>query len=70
MFLDNLRVHHMKEVKAHAASHSISLWYNAAYSPEFNPIEGLWAYAKRNFNRHCIDHSNFKDRDALYKLVR
>ena len=44
--------------------------YNAAYSPNFNPIEGLWAYAKNQFNRHMINERNFKDRALLYRLVR
>ena len=44
--------------------------YNAAYSPNFNPIEGLWAYAKNQFNQHMINERNFKDRALLYRLVR
>ena len=70
MFLDNLRMHHQKIVKAKAESHCISMRYNAAYSPEFNPIEGLWSYAKNRFNRHMINEQNFKDRVLLYRLVR
>ena len=48
MFVDNLRLHRMKVIVAHATSHSFKMHYNAAYSPIFNPIEGLWAYTKRN----------------------
>ena len=70
MFMDNLRLHHMKIVKEYAVSHCIALRYNAAYSPEFNPIEGLWAYAKRSFSRYMINEHNFKDRALLYRLVR
>jgi hypothetical protein len=70
MFLDNLRMHHQKVVKARATEHCIDMRYNAAYSPNFNPIEGLWAYAKNQFNRHMINERNFKDRALLYRLVR
>ena len=70
LFLDNLRLHHMKEIKEYAAQKSMSLWYNAAYSPQLNPIEFLWAYAKRNFKRHCIHEADFKNRSKLYRLVR
>jgi transposase len=43
--------------------------YNAVYSPQFNPIEGLWAWAKRIFARHCITGANFNSKKAIRRLV-
>ena len=70
MLVDNLRMHHSFIIKAHAKSHGINLLYNPKYSPIFNPIEGLWAYAKRIFSRHCINDTNFNDVGVIFRLVK
>lgn len=46
VFLDNLWMHHSKEIKDFAASKRIDLIFNAPMSSELNPIERLWAWSK------------------------
>jgi transposase len=52
LFLDNLRVHHGKLVKAWAEEHKteISLYYFPSYSPEINPQEYLNNILKQNIH--------------------
>ena len=48
MFLDNLHLHHNKEIIAYAKQRKLHFLWNAPYSPVYNGgVEGLWAYAKR-----------------------
>jgi len=47
VFLDNLKLHHAQHIKAFARSLNLHLIFNASYSSEYNPIERLWAFAKR-----------------------
>ena len=49
IFLDNLRVHYSKRVGEYCEQNNIQLIFNAAYSSEYNPVERLWALAKRSF---------------------
>ncbi len=49
IFLDNLRVHYSLRVREYCGVNNIELVFNAAYSSEYNPIERLWALAKRTF---------------------
>jgi transposase len=70
MFLDNLRLHHNKDLAAYAKSKDIHFLYNASYSPVYNgAVESLWALAKRNFSRECITSANFEDQDMICRLV-
>ena len=54
IFLDNLRMHYNKEFKSLVASHGHELLYNASYQSHLNPIELLWAVAKRAFGRILV----------------
>jgi transposase len=47
--MDNLRVHHIAEVKERLKAAGIGLLYLPPYSPERNPIEEAWALIKRVF---------------------
>lgn len=47
--MDNLRVHHIAEVKERIKIAEIGLLYLPPYSPERNPIEEAWALIKRIF---------------------
>ena len=49
IFLDNLRVHYSLRVREFCNQNNIELIFNAAYSSEYNPVERLWALAKRSF---------------------
>ena len=54
LFVDNLGVHYTDLVKARAKTNRIHLLYNGTYSSEFNPIERLWAWSKREFAREAL----------------
>ena len=49
LVMDNLRVHHIPEVKAKMAHAQVRLLYLPPYSPELNPIEEIWSLIKRAF---------------------
>ena len=49
ILLDNLNVHHNKEVKELAKSLGFELIFNAAYYSHVNVIKRLWCYSKRAF---------------------
>ena len=65
VFLDNLNIHHSYIVKERARINRQELIFNAAYSSEINPIERLWALAKRIFARDLITEANFKDKEMM-----
>ena len=52
VLLDNVAFHHSKCVKEFAREHEIHLLYVPAYSPWFNPIEGVFSVVKRHFYKH------------------
>jgi transposase len=59
LVLDNLSVHRTRKVVDFSKRCKIEIVYNASYSSEFNPIERLWAFAKRNFRRRMICFDRF-----------
>ena len=44
--MDNLRTHHIEEVKNVLWEAKVSLMYLPAYSPDLNPIEMMWSKVK------------------------
>lgn len=44
--MDNLRTHHIEEVKTVLREAKISVMYLPAYSPDLNPIEMMWSKVK------------------------
>ena len=54
----NARIHHAKIVKEYVLKKKITLKYNPAYSPEFNPIELIFSKIKINFRKK--NHDNLK----------
>ncbi|AZI45067.1 IS630 family transposase (plasmid) [Deinococcus psychrotolerans] len=49
LVLDNAAIHRSKAVSAFVETQQrLSLMYLPPHSPEFNPIEKVWAYVKRN----------------------
>ena len=44
--MDNMRTHHVKEVKELFQEAGIKLLYLPAYSPDLNPIEKMWSKLK------------------------
>jgi transposase len=45
------------------------LIFNAAYSSKYNPIERLWAIAKRSFSRDCITEADYSNNSMIQALV-
>lgn len=43
--------------------------FNGAYSSQLNPIEILWAYAKRSFKKRLMTVGDYKDVKLMHKLV-
>ena len=52
IFLDNLRVHHTKGVKAFCAERDVELIFNVPYYPDGNPIETIFSKVKRIFKSY------------------
>lgn len=68
LVLDNLRVHHSKEVKAWVKEREslIELFYLPAYSPELNPDE----YLNGDMKRRIKTGQAVQDQEGLEKRVR
>ena len=69
VFLDNLSFHHSRVVLERARKNKQEFIFNAAYSIVYNPIERLWAIAKRQFARDLITEANYKDKEQIKALV-
>jgi transposase len=68
LILDNLRVHHAKDVKEWVAKNidTIELFFLPAYSPELNPDE----YLNGDLKNRIADRPQSRNRDALESNVR
>ena len=69
IFLDNLNVHHNKEVKEYAKTLGFVFVFNAAYYSEINMIERLWNYSKRAFTRRIVNEPDWKNHGKVRDLV-
>ena len=67
IFMDNLSVHRAKKTLEHMKERSFTPLFNAAYSPEYMPIEFVFSVVKRRFkklktnailNRHSVKTSD------------
>lgn len=47
LIMDNLRVHHTKDVKAVLNDNKVNVIFTPPYSPELNPIEEMFSWIKR-----------------------
>ena len=52
LIMDNCSVHHSEEVKDLVRDAGILLLYLPPYSPDYNPIEELFSYAKYYLKEH------------------
>lgn len=59
LLLDNLGVHRTKASTKLAKTLGIELVFNGTYSSEYNPIERLWAWAKKRFVRACVEDAPY-----------
>ena len=69
LLLDNLRLHHSQLVWERANQFNIEIIFNSPYSSEYNMVERLWLFAKRNFSKKMITVTDFKDQAKIEKLV-
>ena len=70
IFLDNLQVHHTHLVRDNAEENNQVLIFNASYSSNLNPIERLWAVAKRQFIKDCVTDADFRMQEEVKALVK
>ena len=54
LVMDQLPAHRSNEVKAACEELDIARVFNVAYSPEFNPIEGVFSQVKRTYCRERL----------------
>lgn len=65
---DNARCHHARIVKQFAEESELTLKFNPAYSPEFNPIELAFNKIKRKYRE--FDHKNMnEDIDKSFSTI-
>jgi transposase len=55
LFLDNASIHRSKKVTSFLKDNGIEAIYNVPYSPQFNPIEHVWAQVKAVFKRRKLE---------------
>jgi len=60
ILLDNVSFHHSKIVKDFCQEQGLHLLYVPAYSPWFNPIEGVFSVVKRHFYKHRVIDDAFR----------
>jgi hypothetical protein len=54
LFMDNCSVHHSKKVTSYIKEHGLIAIFNVPYSPQYNPIERVWAIAKNEYKRRKL----------------
>lgn len=65
LVLDNYPVHHSKKVKEYLdKKNKIKLKFLPTYSPDLNPIEWLWGYARKKYlnSRQCKTLDELRDK--------
>lgn len=68
---DNHKSHHTKKVKEQCARQNIRIEFTPPYSPEFNSIERLWGYLKRQFAEELLlAGGNIRNQAQLKLLLR
>ena len=61
VIMDNASFHRKTELNGIAAAHQIRVLFLPPYSPEYNPIEKLWANIKRWLRKNMRNYSSFDD---------
>lgn len=57
--MDNIAFHRSKKIAKLAASHNVRIIHTPPYSPQFNPIELLFASIKRRFKAYIHNNTSF-----------
>jgi transposase len=64
---DNLNVHRDARIRAFAEAHDwITIYYLPPYSPQLNPVEGIWSLLRRR----CQTNTAFTDPEHLMRTLR
>jgi len=50
LVMDNVRLHHCKEIKTYLIENDISVLYTVPYLRDFNPIETIFSLIKKIFS--------------------
>ena len=69
LFMDRLSVHTCRRAKEKMEFLNIRYVYNAAYSPEFNPIEFVFGLVKRNVKTRRLQHFIKNEVEDINKIV-
>ncbi|WP_405484694.1 transposase [Streptomyces sp. NBC_00009] len=64
---DNLNVHRSAPIRQYAAAHDwLTIIQLPSYSPQLNPVEGIWSLLRRSATANVF----FGDRDQLEQAIR
>ena len=69
IFMDNLRLHYTAAFNLIVSRNRQQILFNASCSSQLNPIERLWALAKRSFGRLIIGESDLSSQEQIRALV-
>lgn len=61
ILLDNISFHHSQVVKTLCLENKWNLLYTPPYSPQFNPIEGIFSIIKRTYYKTGLIENSFKE---------
>ena len=67
VFLDNLRLHHIKQVALKCERFNIEIIFNSCYSSEYNSPLGL--LLKSIFRKDLLQIPNFKNHELIIRTV-
>ena len=60
LVMDNVRFHHVNEVKQLILSRGYGVEYLPPHSPELNPIENFWSSVKRKVRVQIASHNSLE----------
>ena len=69
IFVDQLSVHRSRIVKERCEEMSIPIVFNSAYSPNFMPIENIFAQVKSNFRMSRLHNIAYNKPDNVKKQI-
>ena len=61
VIMDNASFHRKGALREIAKRHRISVLFLPPYSPDYNPIEKLWANMKRWLRKNMRNYDSFED---------
>ena len=70
IFMDNASFHRSKVVTAYLKESGIQAIFNLPYSPQYNPIERVWALVKNRYKRRKLEKVGGGQQVDHEKIVR